>query len=165
MLMITPGHLPSHSCCRWIASWFRWSSISFSHSFHTLMWDGWLPGSWFLSILLILISIKYPGPRDFSTFPDPDPDHLPSHSLSRTGWMASWQIGATLRGLERTLPTPPTLQTLPLSSDSHKTFKADTVQYQQFLAFIHHWSLEVQSQQTKQGKLEKFAINLNAKTC
>ena len=36
-------------------------------------------------------------------------DHLSQRPLSRTGWMASWQIGATLRGLGRTLPTPPTL--------------------------------------------------------
>ena len=34
---------------------------------------------------------------------------LSQRRLSRTGWMASWQIGATLRGLGRTLPTPPTL--------------------------------------------------------
>ena len=36
-------------------------------------------------------------------------DPLSQRPLSRTGWMASWQIGATLRGLGRTLPTPPTL--------------------------------------------------------
>ena len=45
------------------------------------------------------------------------------------------KIGATLRGLVR---TPPTLQRLPLSSHSHKTFKADT----DSMSLIHLESLQ-----------------------
>ena len=58
------------------------------------------------SLQVFFESSRSPWDRYNPDDPRPCPRSLP---LSRTGWIASWQIGATLRGLERTLPTPPTL--------------------------------------------------------
>ena len=117
----------SHSPCS-IDCFLIFLIITFHFPHSLTEWDQFFP-----HVLVFRFSLNHPDPPEIVIILTILVPVLAPLPLSRTGWMASWQIGATLRGLERTLPTPPTLQRLPLSSDSHKTFKADTVQYHWFL--------------------------------
>lgn len=93
----------SHSPCS-IDCFLIFLIITFHFPHSLTEWDQFFP-----HVLVFRFSLNHPDPPEIVIILTILVPVLAPLPLSRTGWIASWQIGATLRGLERTLPTPPTL--------------------------------------------------------